>query len=623
MTPDIRDGLYQAVDMSRLRATLRDTAAAGDTGVDDMALSPDGTNLVAGRSGGAQIWDLSTRTVRSVLPVVRGSVVVAYGERNRIATTSGWSTQIWDASSGAPVSTVGNDAQVRDLVFDPRAERLATVDTEGTARIWDVDRQALLTRFPVSGQPRTVTFDRDGRRLATGDTDGTATIWDPTTGGRLQDFRGHDGAIEAIAFSPDGSLVATASQDSTARIWNAATGQQMATLSGHTNSVFWAGFTPDGERVATTSADGTAKLWDARSGTLLLTLTGHTNPIGTGAFAPRGATLITASWDGTIKIWDATTPHSGSIAGLAFRPGTGDVLATGSADTTAKLWDVGPAAGPTCTPGTTGPATTDRTVRYTLHETHGVGAVAFSPDGALLATASTDKTIKLWNVESGQQVTTLVGHGATVNGMSWNPEGNVLATAAADGVILWDVPSGRIVRRLVEASPTEVYSVAFDPDGARVATGDQYGTLTIWDVASAQVTASFTPHLGPIFKVAFSPQRGSGLLATASLDRTARLWNAENEQIGRFDHDNTVRDLAFSPDGRRLATASWDRKVTVRDVQSGRLQLTISHSAQVNNVAFSPDGSRLATSTSDHGVHIYELDEHNLLALARCRADAG
>jgi WD40 repeat protein len=128
-----------------------------------------------------------------------------------------------------------------------------------------------------------------------------------------------------------------------------------------------------------------------------------------------------------------------------------------------------------------------------------------------------------------------------------------------------------------------------------------------------------------IFRVAFSPKRGSGLLATASLDKTAKLWDAQKGEI-RFDlsHANLVTQVAFLPDGERLATASWDKKVKIWEVASGKLLRTISHSAQLTSVAFAPpDGMLLATATSDHRLHLYDLSDQNLLSLARCRAGAG
>jgi WD40 repeat protein len=625
MTEDIRDFLYRAVDTSRIRATLRDPAA-GPVRLNDLAVSPDATSLVTTVVGGeAQVWDLSTRRVRFTLPG-GADMRVAYGDRGRIAVTNGDGAQIWDAESGKQVRAVDHGAEVRDLAFDLGARRLVTVGEDGTASIWEMDSGRRLHAFPVNSNVTAVTFDRQGRRLATGSADGSVAVWDSATGRKVQDFLGHDDKIMTVAFSPDGNRLTTASEDFTARIWSVITGRTLITLAGHTNTVSWAGFTPDGERIATASADSTARVWDARSGRLLLTLAGHTNPIEGAAFDRTGATLFTASWDGTVKIWDASTMHSESIRRLAFEPGNGELLATASADTTVKLWKVASGPDTTCADMTSG---TLKAAGKPLRGHHdSVSSVAFSPNGEILATASDDQTVRLWKVGSGQLVATLSGHRDIVNDVAWSADG-LLATAASDGVIIWKVSSAdghganpRIMHRLLERH--QVNSVAFDPEGISLATADENGTLAIWDVTSGQMKTSFTAHVGPIRKVAFSPVRGSGLLATAGVDKTARLWDVRNRKIQEFSHANVVTDVAFSPDGKRLATASLDKKVKVWEVGSDEPLTIISHSAEVTSVAFGPpDGMVMAAGTSDHTVHIYDLREQNLLSLADCRAGAG
>jgi WD40 repeat protein len=252
--------------------------------------------------------------------------------------------------------------------------------------------------------------------------------------------------------------------------------------------------------------------------------------------------------------------------------------------------------------------------------TNAVVGVAFSPDGSRLATASWDGTVKLWEVNGGQEVLTLWVQKDRVNSLAFSPDGSRLATASGGydaqskqeygGVQMWDVTTGREVPTLNwwAAGRAAAHGLAWSPDGARVASVGRYGELKVRDARTGEETLTIQGIDDHGIPVAFSPD--GGRLAAAALVRgKVSVWDARTgqEDLTLKGHAKAVNGVAWSPDGSHLATASGDMTVKVWDARTGEEVLTLKgHTGIVYCAVFSPDGARLASASDDGTVKIWD-----------------
>ena len=281
----------------------------------------------------------------------------------------------------------------------------------------------------------------------------------------------------------------------------------------------------------------------------IATFKGHAHWILSMAFSPDGATLASVSSDGPVKLWDVKTRRnvatfseggaSNFFVSVAFSP-DGATLAYGSSRGV-ELWDV---------------ATGENTATL-----RGNGAVAFSPDGAMLASMDFFAGLKLWDVATGTNTAILPDHTGTVQSVAFSPDGATLASGAQDSTVkLWDIETGRNIATL-EGHLNHVWSVAFSPDGAMLASGAIDGTARLWDVATRQTIAILGPEDG-FWPVAFSPD-GATL---ASGSNSVKLWNVlTKENIATFKHEPFVYPVVFSPDGAMLASGAIDGTIKLWD----------------------------------------------------------
>ena len=505
---------------------------------------------------------------------------------------------------------------IHTVTFSPNGQLLATGDTNGEIRLLRVaDHRHLLTCEGHTNWVHSVAFSPDGQLLASGSTDQTVRLWDVRTGQCLKILQGHTNWVWAVAFSSDGQTLASGSEDKTVRLWDVHTGQCLKTLSKQTNIVRSIAFSPDGQTIASGTAFQAIRLWDVSNGRVLKNLLGHTNWVWSVAFSPGGQILASGCDDPMVRLWDVHTGqclktlsgHTNSLRSVTFSP-DGQLLASGSTDQTVRLWDVH----------------TGQCLKILQGHTNWVWAVAFSPDGQILISGSEDKTVRLWDVHTGQCLNTLSGYTNRVSSVAFTPQcdaiplGMLSANAQNSVGISVSVSVSEALPEAI-ASSKEIVSPfgqrskgkkgGNSPDGQLLASGSDDRMVRIWDVSSGQYL-DLPGHTDVVRSVAFSPDGRILASGSGSDERTVRLWDVHTGQCLNTlrGHSNGIWTVAFNPQGDILATGSDDLTVKLWDVRTGQCLNTLQgHTIWVWSVAFNPQGDILASASTDRTVKLWDI----------------
>ncbi|EGJ31662.1 MULTISPECIES: hypothetical protein [Moorena] len=552
----------------------------------------------------------------------------------------------------------GHSDIVSSISFSPDGQFIASTSRDKTVKLWHPDGKLIQTIEGHQDSVTSVSFSADSQLIASSSWDGTVRLW-RQTGELVRTITTDAGHIYSVSFSQDGQMIAAAGKDKKIRLWTV-DGQLIKTFSGHRGVVRSVSFSRDGKIIASASADNTIKLW-SQSGTLLNTLRGHSAQVNCVVFSPDSQLIASASDDQTVRLWSTngklikTFPkHQRWVLGVAFSA-DGQLIASASDDNTVRLWNregtlintfKGHSDGvsavsfsPTepfssqdnlahsnshiplqpSNPQTDqlilASASHDKTIKLwsSINQSHvilrghqdDVQDVTFSPDSQQIATASNDRTVKLWD-RNGKLLQTLTGHHDLVYSISLSADGELIASGSRDGTVkLWH-RSGTLIKT-IKAHQDWVLNVSFSPDSKRLASASRDRTVKIWD-RTGKLIHTLSGHSERVNAVKFS--QDSKRLASASDDKTVKLWSADGKLLKTLPgHRNWVLDVSFSPDNKFLATASYDNTLKLWR-KDGTLQSTLKgHTDSVAKVRFSPKGKILATSSWDNQVQLWRFDD--------------
>jgi WD40 repeat protein len=528
-------------------------------------------------------------------------------------------------------------------------------------RLWDVATGKELAKLKIhrdlernQGVLQWLAFTPDGRALvsaspAADGAEDVLTFWDVQSGKELRRLRTplayrHDVGA-AVAFSGDGRFMALGLQDTTVRLWDVAAARELRTLRGHERrsglgTIFCVAFAPDGKTLASAGSDRTVRLWDPLTGAQRLRWEDRGGQVEALAFFPGGGNLAAGGHDGTIHLWDVTSDkvagppgrHQGGVASLVLAP-DGKTLATSDGEGV-RLWD----------------AATGREQRHTAVANAWTTVLHYGKAGQQLLCVTSRKGLRLWDAlgDKDSRLPADKRHGP-LRVLSATPDATFLATVAADGAVsLWNARTGK--ERAITVAPSAGFPTALAPASRWfAAAGLNPPGIHLWEVGPSLKHRFLPPHRDMIFALAFSPD-GNWLASGGRVANEAGfqgpggsveevqgtagcallLWQVVPGRLARrfavappgTPDERSIDVVAFSPDGRTLATGEGDGTLGLYETATGRLRRRLTrHQDIVLSLAFSADGKLLASGSQDRTALVWDLIHgDDLVAVDRLQA---
>ncbi len=565
--------------------------------------SPDGTKLALINGKGAiELWDTRLWSRRyQIDPVAEEKFSQVRFSGDRIVAIKGsFRVALFEADSGRVLTSLQGKptAGFFRLHIGADGQSIVAIGPDDVS-YWQIDSQGNIITSNQQPWPEGSTLHADNQEF---------TVWRTAeeglevrriaTGEMLPTLRGLQEGIRRVFFSPDNRLLCAVDDNDTARILDLPSGKEQCAFH---DSFSRAAFSIDGKRIVTIGRNRVVRIWDTANGRELRALKGHRDIASTATFSPDGRWVASGDRNGAIKLWRSDhgrerLQHWDWFMGVAISP-NGKHMASAHADGLAKIWDIESGA--------------------QLHTLRGhfelVRGIDFSPDGTRIATVSSDETAKVWDANTGKELLTFRSHTRGIITVAFSPGGRRIATGGYDLIAkIWDASSGQELINLKGHSHT-VKSLVWHPTKERIATSSRDETAKIWDTTNGSELLTLEGHASNVVAITYSPD--GKLIVTAGEDRTLRVWDAESgNEISLMSSKGSVRSIAFSPDGERLAAAYSEGQaslgtpsIDIWELESGRELLSIkAHDNVIPAAAWSPSSDRIISGSLDHTAWVWE-----------------
>jgi WD40 repeat protein len=569
------EGTIALLNLESSEVVQRFSGHAEDDIITNIVISDDGQRFAsAGSAGMVLLWSIDSETPVAQLEGHEAAIsALAFspdGEYVLSGDTSGaiilWNAE--DASEERPLESV-HTAEVTEVVFAHTSFTALSSGNDNRLIRWDLESGEAEVTYEGLNLVGSVDISRDDARIVTGQGDFNVYLHDVETLEPTASLTGHFQLVNSVRFDPTGEYILSASNDNTVRLWRIDTLSTEARLVGHTDQVSAASFSPDRFRALSVSRDGEARLWDLFHASQVGLLDDHLFTVNDVAYSSDGQRAATASWDGTVRVWDMTTQDT------ILRP---DVTLS------SELAGVTP------------------------------NALEFNAQGNLLLVGY--EGVTLWDLEGDLETPRpLAGHDPSgyVASVAFNLDGTRALSGSSDQtMILWEIATGEIAHRFEELGGT-VTGVDFSPDDARALSIAANGRVVEWDLTTYEIISEMTISGAILWGGQYMPQ-GDGVLVSANNDLI--LLDASLNEVRRFQgHTATISNaFAVSADGTQIysAAGSPDSTLRVWDVSTSSELRRISFTGQIASIAVHPADGTLLTGLYDSSARLLAVEPPTL-----------